>query len=557
MVITCYDETNKDARAVNLTTQVGTITIVPVSFSYPAGSFRVESNLVFTHFTASVTAASGNHVFKITGFTAINEKVIEYYYQLDYLKDYWFRYSSNKAIAMENTLINSVYPKPINPSPAYCPFQVDTKVTNVAENCTETLGTVLSNVSPFLVMAVACPFDTSAPAYVQYSVRAALNSLTSRLSPKAIYYFYTGNNISAIDAVDYLIKLCFTKDATDSDPDHAGLFLGFYSNVCKAFYAPIVTTLPDYSSIFIPITGGSSDPKFIPYYKADGNDGTVDFQAYNLGYTKLPIGTAQNPKSGIIEVDQDTGIELTISNANDLPPYKTYNLFIPFIGWYTLPIADIFPTGHFGTGHLYVKYYYDLINGQVACSFGVNINGSLKYSNFKSSFVPLPSIELPTTNYPWAQSASDINYNNQALNSGINAVAGMIGATALGGPAAGIGIGASMLTKVFVDKKAYDRQKELNKEMSFNNGTDSSVGYVDRQFKLRVTDYYCSLSYNDAVKLYGYPIHEYSSSIDFSGEHSKYWINTEDSKLIGPREYTDAVRTEFASDYICYEPTSP
>lgn len=93
MVITRYDETNADHRAVALTNSIGNITpnLVGVGFSHPSGTFRVNDFVNFTHFTAEFGGVT--YIYKVTSFSAVNGTVREVAYTLDYMKD-WFSKNS-------------------------------------------------------------------------------------------------------------------------------------------------------------------------------------------------------------------------------------------------------------------------------------------------------------------------------------------------------------------------------------------------------------------------------------------------------------------------------
>lgn len=64
---------------------VDSITYNGVGFSMPSGILRVNDDTVFTHFAARI--AGEWRVFEIKGIHAINGAVIEYNYELDYVKD--------------------------------------------------------------------------------------------------------------------------------------------------------------------------------------------------------------------------------------------------------------------------------------------------------------------------------------------------------------------------------------------------------------------------------------------------------------------------------------
>lgn len=540
MVITCYNETEVDVRALNLTNQVGTIDIVPVNFSYPSGSFRVESDKVFTHFTASITAAAGNHVFKITGFTAINKQVIEYYYQLDYLKDYWFRNSSNNQININNTFVISEYDS-ADTTLTHSKFALDTKVTGVVEDFEEKIGSSFNFCVPMFVMMSA---ETDA----LQNHRWALNSYidpnnyanNKPLSPEAVYFIKDVKNVK-----DFYYKV-LVQHNTDDDAE----FKSFYCNILRAFYAPLY--LPNSSNDIVHYLSNV----VIPIYMSDGTADsiTMSLGEDKLGYITLPVKSSTQPDNGIITQLQATGITVTITNANDLPPYKKYEIFIPYIGWYTLPIQDLFRNQYWGEQQVVVKYFMDLFNGQIAAEVGIKITGetdSYVFSGFRTPFVSLPRLLLPTSSYAYAQSATDASYQNKTLTNMLGTGAGIIGGLAMGHPLVAAGaFGAGLVGQISTDVQ-HRQANDLNQLSGFTAGVDNNIGKVDRLFKLKITEYHCGLSYTEAAKLYGYPINDFYDTLTFnSTTNRKFWVDLSTAHIKGTDSYAEGVRTAYNMDYV-------
>lgn len=535
MVITCYNETEVDARAVNLTNQVGTITIVPVNFSYPSGSFRVESSLVFTHFTTAVTAADGQRVFKITGFTAVNAQVIEYYYELDYLKDYWFRYSFGNDLGMPDTIIKSwcaanfvIYTGGI--------FPLNTHVSTIVDSVNETIGKNVNVSRPYFIMMTSNGGDSTLS-----NNRVALkNSSHEPICPKAIY---TMVDASPIDAF-YAAALKVDKNsAGEAQPWDEGTFNGFYSNIVKSFYAPCT----------ISNTGATLTLDNVVYYL--GNDGSARSKTFSgtdvsgkIGYIVLPEG------NGIITNEHDTEIDITIQTANDLPPYKKYQLYIPYIGWYEIPLNEIFTFNALGTARLFVRYYFDLINGLVSCTFGLKDAGNtMHWSGYQTPYTNLPDFPIPTSNYAYSAAAAQSQYEAQSMSNAISSLLG-IGAGLVTGnillAGAGIAHGITNQVNATVQK---DQATELSSLGGFTSGRDSSIGQVDRQFKLRTLTFKCALTEADAQRLYGIPVNRFDNTILFStNPNGKYWLDTTASKIKGNEQYVEGVRNDYSRDYITF-----
>lgn len=543
MVITCYNETDVDVRALNLTNQVGTINIVPVNFSYPSGSFRVESKLVFTHFVASITAADGDRVFKITGFTAINSQVIEYYYELDYLKDYWYRNHSGSQITIEHAFVKSEY-DPIVTILAPSPYALDTKVTGVVDNYEEKTGGIVNFCTPMFVMLAsikADPNDASKP--IPDNDRIALKSHTNPdkvLSPESIYFISDAANVFE------LYQWALKRETWDTQ-----IFSSFYSNILRGFYAPFY--LPP-SNIPSEIVNYLNADETIYYFKCDGTITNKAIQgplgvAEAMGYITLPT------TNGIVEQIQNTGVTVNIKNANDLPPYKKYEVFVPYIGWYTLPIQDLFPNNLFGEQQIAVKYFMDLMNGQIACEFGLKIGSSgipeddYVWSSFKTPYVALPKLLIPTTDYAFAQLANENNFRDKTLSNFLGTGAGVVGGLVTGHPlVAAAAVGAGVISQITANNQ-YEQTSELNQASGFTTGIDSNIGKLDREFKLKITEYHCALSYTDAGKLFGYPVYRYQNTIDYSITGRKYWLDLSTANIKGTQEYAEGVRAAYNYDY--------
>lgn len=521
MVITCYDETNKDARAVNLTTQVGTITIVPVNFSYPAGSFRVESNLVFTHFTASVTAASGNHVFKITGFTAINEKVIEYYYQLDYLKDYWFRYNVNGSLIIPHTLLISEFS---TNRPNEYNYPIDTKVTSIIESVTKfNNGNVVHKSCPVIVMK-SCGIDSSSP---HYSVQDTNNKA---INPAGIYI---------LEDVDCLPTMW--AQVIKSYPQ-------FKNNIENTFYVPVsITEIVESDEEHISKTQTDS----VYYISNTGDTASATFTDITGKLNHLIL----NKSNGIIEVSKDTGIGITINDANDLPPYKKYKLYIPYIGWYDLPLNDII-LQHYGIVlNLNVIYLIDICNGMIAAQFSVSyVDGDdyiTEVSNYRTPFTYLPKYYFLISDYATESQMNQISKNNGEITNVISSLGALIPAfinPSLAIPSA-VSAATNMVNSSINNNIRYQQNQAQASLSNFTSGRDNMIGQIDRQFKLYVDNYYCSLSKNEAAVLTGYPVNKYIGGIT-PVQNEKYWMDFSSTQITGPEWYVEGVKSEWSKEYV-------
>lgn len=539
MVITRYDETLADARSVNLTNSLGNINvIVPVGFSYPAGSFRLDENtpITFTHFTANVPSAGGERVFRILSFIAINEKVTEYYYDLDYLKDYFFQYGDSALgnLPLEDTLIKSYYSSDSALAEFRLPYPVNTHLSSVASSTTEVDGISQDNISPYFVMMTA---DTTlAPQRIALKTAATSTPLTT----KAIY------TMSDITDLDEIYQVLLKREMDPTDPDKVakwdeGTFASFYNNIVTAFYAP--TEASGYRH--------KATDDYIFYIANDGSRRFKNFASTGL-HDKLYYMTL--PSTGILEEVVGTTITVNLKNANDLPPFKNYKMFVPYLGFYDLPLGDMFyDSFHADQYEIVVKYFYDLLNGQVACQFGLRTSGSTIMSSYRTPYVPLPSLALPTSSYAAQSIAADNAYNTARTTTAIASLGQVAVGAMIGSPvliASGITTGVTGM----INANIQNEQSQANAHLgSFTSGLDSSVGITDRKFKLFINTYKTALSLSDAAKIYGYPSNQFRNAIQFDNlTKSKFWVDTSASKIIGPSWYTERVRQEYNKDYITF-----
>ena len=533
MVITCYDETQVDARAVNLTNNVGTITIVPVNFSYPSGSFRVESDKVFTHFTASVTAASGNHVFKITGFTAINAAVVEYYYELDYLKDYWFRYNVNGSLIIPHTLLISEFsltrPEEYN-------YPIDTHVTNMIQTTQEVRGNAYSYSTPF-VITKAC-VGVMAQSHQDYKYSVAENN--TAINTCGIYCFETANYLPY-----FWSKLLAGIGSGQTRTTYEDL----YGNIENCFYVPFPLT-----TLVTNITGltGSVEYASNMYYinEAGGHEampmsGELEERVYKVF---LP------EDNGIIDVNVNTGCTVVIEDANDLPPYKSYKLYIPYIGWYEVPFTEILRQNYHAVLTIWVKYRIDLINGQMSAKIMVTDSEEVPYvfydSNYETPFVKLPTFTNPSSTYATTMASIENSKNSQILQNTISSLGALVPAVMTGNPLMAIPGAAINTFNKAVNTQATINQAQANAQLgAFTSGVDSTIGQTDRVFKMRINEYYCSLTRNEAAVLTGYPVNQYVGGIT-PVANEKYWLDMSSTQITGPEWYVNGVKSEYSKEYI-------
>ena len=527
MVITRYNESLVDPRAVNLTNSIGTVDIeVPVGFSYPTGSFRLSepNNIEFTHFSASIPSAGGTRFFKITNLTCINSKVTEYYYDLDYLKDYWMRCSGGSpTLSLPNTLEGAYYCDDEIATLSKTIHQVNQYPSKIVSNTELKTGDAVNVSRLFFIMYYSENTDNSA----RISVK---NPSNEAITTQTVYTFDTGENLAEFFL--YLMKV---------DPNSDTTFTTFYSSITNCFYAPCT------------ITDTGITKHVVDNIQYVGVDGNMKMWNYDTTAIAGKVAWLELPnRNSIVENVRGTNIKITINNANDLAPYKKYNLYIPYLGWYEVPLAELVESNTAGLGtevELIVKYYYDLLNGMVAARIGIR-NASFQediWSSFQTPFESLPQVTLPTSDY-----ASNAIKNNQQVGFSLlsNSI-GLLGNIANFNISGAIGNVGSAIVNVLQHQANEKNLQDFGSSLTMGQGV--TTGQLDRQFKLVVTTYDTSLTYAQAAELNGFPVLKYRDSIMLrSNALCKMWIDTTNSKFRGPEWYVNRVKQEFNKDYITY-----
>ena len=572
MQITRYDETLVDARAVNLTNSIGTVDIdVPVGFSCPTGAFRLSepNNITFTHFTADVPSLGGNRVFKITSLTCINSKVTEYYYDIDYLKDYWFRYSTSGSptLSLPNTLISSYYCQD-DVILSRTIFPVNQHKSSIASSSRVYSGAEFTKSSLFIV--VNCSGTTITPGSSTPTVRSYVrNSYGDPMCNKQVYYL---DDITLLDRLNGALLKGDADAAEDTVSAHTN-YSAVYSNISNVFYAPFAYNVASHPNEVHDTNG------FMYFIDKDGRTKVTDFRSYEGSSAPAPLDghlyylTSPSAGNSLVEADACTGFSMTFNSANDLPPYKEIKIFVPYIGWYDLPLTEIFTNDMFAaTQYIWVRLYYDLLNGKVACRFGLSTSDStapVNYSIYQTPFVPLPSAPVLTSNYAANITTAQNQYASSMQSNAITSLMGLgaVIAPAVTGniPLAAAGLAGVIGGDITRRANAENAREQANKNNGiggFTSSKDSDLGQSQRQFLCAIITYKSSLTVEKASELYGYPINEYTDLIDLTmtaglTKSTKAWLDVSNSTFIGPEWYVSKVRDEFNRDYVTYAVTGP
>ena len=559
MQIARYDESLYDPRAVNLVNYIDTVDIeVPVGFSYPTGSFRLSepNNIGFTHFTADIPALqiSANdqwRVFKITRLVCINSKVTEYYYDLDYLKDYWYAHMQQSGsfhiLPLPNTLISSSYnvDESTNTEEKKIMLPVNQKVQPIITDVAEAAGNKTFDPRPYLVTKSA--IGVMAPTNPEVPSRWALKDNQGKvLNTKGLYYFPSN------DLLPYFFsKFLAVSPSTGQD------FSDLYGNIEAAYYGPDLN-LADLGCIV------HNDSNNIYYINESGGHDAMECTGEikdKLYYVNLPT----DGDCGIVYAALTTGLTVSIKNGNDLPPYKKYEIYVPYVGWYDLPIAEIYPFVNGKSAvesvELIANYQFNLLDGTVAVRIGAFLGYDegqpiINLSSFVTPYVPLPNFAMPTSNYATSTIANQNNRDSGMISNAISSLGCIAPAIVTGNPLMALpGIAVSTITKALNTNASYE-QAQANAHLgNFTSGKDSGgMGSIDRRFRLRINYYDSCLSYNRAAELYGFPVNSYVDYVRFTdnSHNAKLWLDAGNSKIKGPEWYAEQVRNELNKNYITY-----
>lgn len=178
----------------------------------------------------------------------------------------------------------------------------------------------------------------------------------------------------------------------------------------------------------------------------------------NLVYCKPHLGTAQNIKVGYLntniscdvvtsqfsEIDCGTiTIDEFYGDARDYPPYSSYSIYLPFIGY-----RDLDPYAIIG-GTLNVKYNIDVLTGVCVCFLTVNRDGSDKVI---AMFDGNSSIQIPLT-------ASD---RSAILKGAINGIASTVTKAVMGDVKGAIGTGVESAIGVATTGVSIDKSGSIS-----------------------------------------------------------------------------------------------
>lgn len=423
MTIDRYDESNVDSRAVALTNKIDSInTLVGVSFSHPAGMIRLESNDNFTHFTTNVNGVQ--HVYKITSLKYENSSVVDYFYELDYLKDYFLHNSWNDltgAVVIRSSNISD-----------WSKYLSDSNV--LVNGDTETTATQLN--SPFnplnlkFIMILKSPYD-----------------INNNIQPYRGYLL----DSTELSAISYQLS------ALDGDKASADAQL-LFKQIDKIYIIPETPTTisTTYESIKIYDPDGSSSSS-AAVFKELGVSGRLINNLYDMQRIAKTISSIE------------------IHNFIDIQ-YTQYKLSIPYIGTVDIP-AEMLREDD--TLDISINYYINLIDGSICYTWN-------KYSNMpKSNFVELPTISIPSGSEAFESYSMKQSYISSQLTAMLTLAAGAVATVATGGTAATIGtaLGGLGLVKNAINNDTQSRLLKA-KGVDITSGGGGWYGYIDHYFRL-------------------------------------------------------------------------
>lgn len=496
MVITRYNETNADHRAVALTNSIGAIspTLVGVGFSHPSGKFRVNDFTNFTHFTAEFGGVT--YIYKVTSFTAVNSTVREVAYTLDYMKD-WF--SKNAWSNLKGAVVVKS-----NNTTDRSPFIVDHEFLADGTNTVggTTIGSFTRLTARFVVVvkfpynselnetpAVACGMTAANfKRFCEEMLKTEGAAMAKQI--QAIYYCPFWGDIPATNKQSGNLK--YMKVVTEKTQ---GAVLWWE-------YTTATQGLDDF--------GGGIPCEYI--YKGD---------------------TIANP------LVSATVMQYTF-NINDFidVDLSSYRLYLPYYGSVEVPVRDLTDFTN-KTVNISVEYMLNPFEGKISYRWTANGN----YSIF-SETVALPVIAVPSGELSLQIENTNERFTSQQVFTGIKGATDIVS----------FKFGEVMSDSLAMASNEVNTQNSINAMARAGNGYINSVngwdGFVDRSFKLWYSKPN-SVTYATRCAHAGYPCNKMAVNVT-PATNKRYLIDTKYMEVNGLDWYANGVRADISGEYIYY-----
>lgn len=492
MNIRFFNETDEDERNVylNYNNEISDVDVVAVKWSHPVGSFRVKGNVIITHFIANFNAR--NYIYRITNYTAVNGGVLEYAYEVDYMKTYFYhkQFSGlNKALVTRSTNIAD-WSKYTPDNNRDLSGQYD--VNNVVGNSITHTYFILIFGFPYLYISDA-PFGTQAYLLDEEGFLTVQQELLESSDAEAIYS---------------QIKKCYM---VFSDSNNIGDFSHWN-----------VTPVSSYTGI--------------KYLKADGDWGEIEISSDHMRLLSH-ISNAN--------LSMASGLSISVNDYQDLSPFSNYQIYAPYVGTIEMP-AQMIP--HDATTNISINYFWNVLDGTMKAQ----INDIVQT---RTSAVSLPIVSMTTSNYTVQRTIADANYSNTAQNlnitrqintinltsSAIGGAVALTGSIATGNIAGAISSGLS-LANTAADTYTTRLREDIatnNNETNYNNTllqlatagltSGTSGGFEGLSIpsfiltKIR-SNFITALANFSAI--HGYIANKTAGNVSFT-DGFKYWLNVD------------------------------
>lgn len=402
MQVRFFNESKSDERNTCLipTNEINDIDIVGVNWAHPRGSFQVNGETTVTHIIA--TFNNRPFIYKVTNYRVINNNVIEYAYDIDYMKTYFYINQWNK---LQSARINrSCNPKHWN---RYLP---DEKWEVKEPYSVTTIGETINNYVFMLVMNN--PLATS-----------------NEMDGGKDVYFLTDTGLNALQKFlleDIKASLCMSQ------------IYGVFILPCTQAGFMLAPTIwgfdTEYHNIVFRDTKVVEGGEVIEYsHVVDGLDISNCQRVTRFNNNR----TSQ----------WSSGITLTTNDFRDISPIQTRILHVPFVGDINIP-ENIYEWSDITDPHIQphsfevgATYWLNPYEGTISACLNKDV-GVITVDLFetKTPYHSLPRVALAVADVAVTSDIAYTNMNfaktNNEINSGINKLnslaTGLIGGTTLG-----------------------------------------------------------------------------------------------------------------------------
>lgn len=543
MEVRFFNESKSDERNTCLipTNEITDINVVGVNWSHPRGSFQVNGETTVTHLIAKFN--NRPFVYKVINYRIINNNVIEYYYDIDYMKTYFY-------INQWSKLQNARIIRSCNPS-HWSKFLPDDRWEIHHLHREASYGNSITN-SMFMVV---------------------MNNVQSTLSDKdggKDIYFLNEDGLNKLQ--HYLLT-----------NKNSGVLLSQISGV-------YIVPCPDIPSGFEPILicptqwGFSTVDSPIVFrvvtIPSEGDPTESSVTVSGLGASNCQRVSSYNTD---YVAQWSSGITISINDFRDLSPLTLRVLHVPFVGDIEIPdsVLDYEKNNSFEIG---ASYFLNPYEGTISACLNKD-EGIITVDliETKTAYRTLPKIALTCSEVAVTSEIAHNNLNlartNNEINTGIAKLSsissGITGAVSLGigmwSTASSIentannnfnagymsneqynimrqgyfqnSLGASQIGASignYFGTEARNQINDNNANISYRNSilsatskaltTTSSEGYEsyqDTTFRLYIINNVSINNFNDFMSSYGYPsllIVKETTILD----GYKIWLNTSD-----------------------------